>query len=153
MTNEIKKEIDRNKKIAKNSKLFILDKQLVEYKMRSISYDNLPNEFFYGTVYAIKNNSIIEFTTAPVYTKYSMLVDEITEYEPETVVTFKNLILDDLNEFKDTSQFKDIDEMISKDSTTTSNFLLALLRNKFLLYLRKVENLEDFMKKEFESLS
>lgn len=122
------RDIQREQNLKKNKELFIADK-----KLKAI--DHLPLEAFWGTVYAIKGKTIFEFTTLPCYDSIDIRMSEKDCYF-KTIVTTHNVNTEDLNEFSNSKQFEDMDDMESIDSTKTTNFMLALVKNKFVLYVK-----------------
>lgn len=91
-----------------------------------VDEENLPIQAFYGTVFLIKNNSIFEFTSSyTIYHTYTGLV------------TVHNLDMSDVSGFKDASNlFYNMDELKSTKLSKTLNFMIALIKNEFKLYIK-----------------
>jgi hypothetical protein len=131
-------DINRRNKIDKNSALFIIDKKLQKYDLRkNFANDDLPSEVILGSVYLIKNNSIVEF--------YSHLTNDVVDVRfsqnPDPyyrcVVTIHNMNRSDICDFANTNMFENMDELISHSIDRTTNFLTTLIKTGFDLYLKK----------------
>lgn len=108
---------------------------------KQVSPSMLPTAAYYGTVYAIKNNSIVEFYN---YFANEQIFSERTGYISEEctqfyrgVCTIHNMNISDIESFSNKTAFEDMDELISHDLDRTINFLIALLLNGFVLYVQK----------------
>ncbi len=137
----LQKNIDRDAKIKKNPKLFMLDRGLVEYQMNRMHVDDLPIESCYGTIYLIKGQTIIQVTTQP---ELEFIVDPMDDWRAlfnekvlrlKTTINTHNIFVGDINEFSNPSQFINMDDMTSYDSQKTLNFVMALVKNKFKIYI------------------
>lgn len=145
------KEIDRQTKIKKNPMLFILDRNLVEYKkveegaprkVKEITHiDDLPLEASYGTIYLIKGSTIFGITTQE---EEEFIVDPVKDWRAlfndkvkaiKTNVVSHNIFIGDINEFSNPNQFIDMDGMTSYDLNKTHSFIMALVKNKFKVYV------------------
>lgn len=133
---DILRQIEDFKLLCKDSKRFIETKKLTKLNhSKTISKDKLPSQLIYGTVYFIKNNSILQFS--------STLIDEnvdirwsVKRKNYKCIVTFFNLNLSDISEFNDTSIF-DTDELITYNSDRSENFAIALISTGFTMYLNQ----------------
>jgi len=134
---ELIRGIKKEQLIKENVDLFIASKNIKEYPMKILASDYLTLKAYWGTVYAIKGKTIFEFTTLPCYESIDIRMSGADCYF-KTVVTTHNVAVEDLNEFSNSKQFEDMDDMESTDSTKTTNFMLALVKNKFILYVKDV---------------
>jgi hypothetical protein len=148
---ELNDSIERHSKIRKNPALFILSKNLKEYVMKKITTDDLPNEAYYGTVYLIKGKTIFQFTSTPKYENQDIRFSANTWVTPswyndpwiyKSVVNVHNMFIGDINEFSNVNQFLDMDEMTSNDLDRTQKFMMALLKNKFKIYVADVSKVD-----------
>jgi len=159
-------EINRKNKISRNAKAFVIDRKLVEIKitdivggiytprreellLKNISEQSLPTEAFYGIVFAIKNNSIIEFYNYFPTESRNLFRPPETYYKG--VVTVHNLDIADVADYtKSVNQFIDMDEYISYSIDSTINFLIAFVKFGFKLYkCREVGNVAIDLPNEF----
>lgn len=126
-------DIQREQEIKKNRNLFISDR-----KLKAVNYISL--EAYWGTLYAIKGQTIFEFATLPCYESIDIRMSDIADFYFKTIVSAHNICLEDLDVFSNPKQFEDFDHMESIDSTKTNNFIEALVKNKFELYVRESES-------------
>jgi hypothetical protein len=131
---ELYKEINDQTLVGLNSKKFIEKNKLVKYDQTINNSEDLPYQVQYGTVYLIKNNSIIQLCANYNYQNTDIRFSTRTEIWESTVMLHSLSILD-INEFTDPIRILDLDGYISNDSTVTISFVTALIRNKFVLYL------------------
>lgn len=141
-------EVSRRKKIMKNANQFILDRKLIKVQLHGKNFieKHLPTNVVLGTLYAIKNNSIFEFNsmyanndlpddTARV--EYYMYQSRCINIHYKSTVTILNLNIKDVGGFANANQFLDMNEMISYDMQKTINFLVALVKNDFDIYIKQ----------------
>jgi hypothetical protein len=129
----LKNEINRKARIYKNSKLFVLDKKLIPFEhTKNISKDELPIEAYFGTIYLIKNNSILEFYSYACDDKNTFRNDEL-DYKCHA--TFHNMNYSDVGEFNNADNLVSMGELVSYTMDRAINFMLALIKNGFKLYL------------------
>lgn len=132
----------RNKKLTIHE--FISDKKLKQFTFESKIFfsKHLPHNAYYGTVYLLKNLTIIEFCTMvtdelpddPQYIEYVMFGHKMPP-SIKTTVTFHTLNIEDFGSLKTASQlFKQ--DLISYNLDKTIDFMCALLKNDFKLYIK-----------------
>jgi hypothetical protein len=100
--------------------------------LRNVTKDLLPLEAYHGNVFLIKNNSIAEFYSWFTTESCSIFAKPSTFYK--CVVTIHNMDISDIGDFTNADAFIDMDELISYDLDKTLNFMIAMIRNGFLIY-------------------
>jgi hypothetical protein len=137
-------EINDYNKISQDSLLFIVHNNLKPF---SVGYNpgisDLPLETYLGVIYLIKGNTIIEFNTChcydtvPIYhADWQKIFIPDKGYFIRTEVIVHNIELADIKEFNSPQTFIDIDGMISYSSVKTENFIVALARSGFDIYVK-----------------
>lgn len=148
MASKIEKDILREQKIKKNTKLFIIDRKLKEYHMDRESVDCLPAEAYYGTIYLIKGQTIFQVTSQP---ELELVVDFSDNWRAlfhdkvlrhKSVVNAHNVFIGDINEFANPTQFINMNDMISYDLQKTFNFIMGLIKNNFNIYIIDTEKIQ-----------
>jgi hypothetical protein len=113
-------DIENRKKIYKSGEGCIKALGLSEYKMKSITTDELPSQFYFGIFY---RNFDVRFTDTG---------SDIWE----CLVQFHSMYLEDINEFATRADDFGKDDIVSYNMDSSAGFLIALLRNKFKLFVK-----------------
>ena len=117
-----------------------------DLKGKTFLEKHLPTDVTLGTTYAIKNNSIFEFWSGLAtdelpenqeHIEYAMYKNRPFTMHHKMVVTVHNLNISDIGGFANANQFIGMTELISYDLQKTTNFLIALLKNEFELYVKQ----------------
>jgi hypothetical protein len=131
---ELLQEINANINIRKDAKLFIQHKNLQLYPTpEDFTKDDVPATIAYGTLYLIKNNSIIEFSSAIVMKNIDIRMPSMDSFY-ECLVTIYNLSIDDISEFQNVDSFVGMDELVSHDIDKTIDFFTVLVQTGFGMY-------------------
>jgi hypothetical protein len=113
---------------------FIYDRNLTEVKVTN--EEELPTMAMFGTIYLIKNNSIIIVSSCPMIKNFDPRVTMINNIW-ECNVNIYNLSRSDVSEFSSCEYLLSINELVSYDSERSMNFIMSFIRNKFAVYVRK----------------
>lgn len=142
------KDINRQNKIDKNANLFILANKLQKFELRkNFANEELPIETHLGTIYLIKNNSILEFYTYCTNSYQNDISSKTMEqysyfnYKPDPywmcTVTVHNMNRSDIGDFVNADMFTDMDELTSADIDRSLNFMIMLIKSGFSIYVKK----------------
>lgn len=126
-------EINYYKQIKKNTKKFINHYNLTVYPVKKSQIQTyLPFECYLGVVYLIKNNSIIEFNSN------LCARDNDSQRSPKyrCLSTIHSIDISDVIDFMNPDTFLNTDEIISSDIEKTINFIVALIKTDFKLYVQ-----------------
>lgn len=138
--NEIEDAIKKEKILISKPTLFIKDRKLQKNNIKNILADYLPLEVYYGTVYLIKNKSIIQISTNY---EQELIIDPIKDYRSlfykkidrhKSIILLHNLELTDIKLFANPTAVLDMDEYVSYNIEKTINLILSFLKCEFELY-------------------
>lgn len=129
-------DIEGEKSRYLDTKAFIEKEKLTEYKLNSLVIDDLPRQAIFGTVFAIKNNTIVEFTSGLIYRITDLGHSDRGTEVWECIIQFRSLTMEDINEYSTVNDNFGKDDIVTRDYGRSSEFLISLLRNKFKLYLK-----------------
>jgi hypothetical protein len=130
---ELLREIEETRACAKDSARFIAKRGLVLVKP---VHGGLPGEFAYGTIYLIKNQSIVESQTGLVLERPNLFSNEM-EMRWKGVITFHNLLAKDVAEFENPQRFLGREELVTYSMERAEGFLKNLMGVKFEVYVKK----------------
>jgi hypothetical protein len=138
--NEIENDIKKEKVLSLNVPLFIKDRKLQKNNIKNITADYLPLDICYGTVYLIKNKTIIQISTNY---EQELIVDPIKDYRSlfynsvtrhKSIVLIHHIELSDIKAFANPNSILSMDEYTSYNIEKTINFILSFLKCNFDLY-------------------
>jgi hypothetical protein len=135
---DVLKDIEEYKTKYKTGKEFATSHNLVQVPYTD-TLEDLPPELYYGTVYLIRNNSILSCSTYPTYLNFDIRFSAPDEPIMESVISVYRMFREDLNEFANPQSILDVDGVTSYDLAKTEKFIVALLKNKFKMYVARVE--------------
>lgn len=136
---QLNKDILKQSRIYQNANIFIFSKKLKKYNSIIKSEKNLPIQVFLGSFFLIKNNSILEGYSHMAPTGYINFFTKYRRANPKLHFTNK-IIIRNISAI-DVIEFNNPDIFLSKEDITTHNkdrlcqFILAMLRAGFILYL------------------
>jgi len=122
-----------------NINKFIDERKLYKFDIDKIEEYNLPIQCFFGRLFLIKNNSIIEcyngVSTDNRHIEYSVIkYPELIEPYLKCIFTIYNIDKEDIKEFRNKSIFEK-EEIVSYDDKKNIMFILNLLKVGFSIYL------------------
>lgn len=126
---QLHKDLDREYKIKKNAKVFILDRLLKETDLNDTNCT-------LGTIYMIKNNSILQFYQYYTNENIDIRVNEQLDFYYKCMITIHNLHQNDISDFNNSSKLSELDEMISYDREKINDFIKALRDSDFKIYIK-----------------
>jgi len=137
---ELEYDINKQKKLSLNAALFIKDRNLKKNNIKIINADYLPIEIYYGSIFLIKNKTIIQISTNY---EQELIVDPIKDYRSlfykkiirhKSIIIVHNIELSDIKSFANPNAILNMDEYTSYNVEKTINFVLSFLKAGFNIY-------------------
>lgn len=139
--NEIESEIKKQKLLISKPSLFIKDRKLKKYDIKNMTADYMPIDLCYGTIYLIKNKTIIQISTNY---EQELIVDPIKDYRSlfytkvlrhKSIILVHNMELADIKNFANPNAIFSMDEYTSYNIEKTINFVISFLKCGFEIYI------------------